>query len=304
MNLRNRLMDATARWFPTHLMGERRWLAALWRTFFYAIGPTAPFRFRTRDYEMYAVPDRWHLSRTVIRQGYWESYITEIVRTHLRPGMLVADVGANYGHYAMTAANLVGPDGLVLAFEPIPSVYEDLSRNATLTRHDNVRTFPIALGAVEGEADLVVDSSSSGWSSLVENVVPSPGERTRVQVRRLSDIIHTVCPSRRLSVLKIDTEGFEAQVIAGAWDVLERDRPLVIMEFSDARIRSAGEDPDKLLERLLTLGYRARIIDEANERLLPVAPPVGDWPERYASGLVRTDDGWFTDLLLEPGESE
>ena len=302
------MMSVTARAFPTQLMGERRWLAGLWRVLFYAIGPTEPFRFRTRDYEMFAVPQKWHLSRSVIRKGSWESYITDVFRSHLRPGLTVVDVGANYGHYALTAANAVGRDGLVLAFEPQPVVFTDLRRNASLLPHHNLQVFAMALGDTNGDAVLAVDTTTSGWSSLVAELVPSPGDSITVPVRRLGDVLAEVAPSRKVGLMKIDVEGFEAQVFRGAWDVLERDRPVVFTEFSLTRIRRAGEDAGALLERLFALGYQASLIDEKNSRLVPASLPVEDWATRYGAHLNNVETGdWFVNMVLEaksPAEVE
>lgn len=294
-------MNALARCFPTQRMGEHGWLAALWRVLFYAVRPTQPFRFKTRDYEMFAVPQRWHLTRTVIRKGHWESFVTEVWRSYLRPGMTVVDVGANFGHYALTAANVVGPDGLVLAFEPQPGVCADLSRNSSLVPHGNIRAFAFALGDANGEAVMTVDASTSGRSSLVGDLVPNPGETIRVPVRRLGDMLAEVAPSRKVGLIKIDAEGFEAQVFRGAWEVLERDRPVVFTEFSLNRILRAGEDPEALMERLFALGYQARLIDEKNARLVPAVLPVQSWVTRYGAHLNNAGTAdWFVNLVLEP----
>jgi FkbM family methyltransferase len=298
--MRNRMMRAVSRFFPTQLMGERPWLAALWRVLFYAIGPTEPFRFRTRDYEMFAVPQRWHLSRSVIRRGIWESYVTQLFRSYLRPGMTVVDVGANYGHYALTAANLIGPDGLAIAFEPHPSVCADLRRNASLVTHDNLLVFAIALGDTNGETEMAVDSKTSGRSSLVAELVPNPGETIRVPVRRLGDLLAEVAPSRRVGLMKVDVEGFEAQVFTGAWDILKRDLPVVFTEFSMARISRAGQNAGALLERLFALGYQAKLIDEKNLQLVPASLPVESWATLYGAHLNNVQTGnWFANIVLE-----
>jgi FkbM family methyltransferase len=281
-------------------MGEQRWLAGLWRVLFYAIGPTEPFRFRTRDYEMFAVPQKWHLSRSVIRKGSWEPYITELFRSHLRPGMTVVDVGANYGHYALTAANAVGRDGTVLAFEPQPGICADLKRNASLLSHDNLLVFAIALGDRDGEALMTVDRTTSGWSSLVAELVPSPGDPIRVPVRRLCDVLAEVAPHRKVGLMKVDVEGFEAQVFRGAWEVVEEHLPVIFTEFSPSRMERAGENAGALLERLCTLGYHASVIDEKRSRLVPASPPVESWVARYGEHLNNVDaDDWFVNLVLE-----
>jgi FkbM family methyltransferase len=296
-------MRVAAAAFPTRLMGERPWLAALWRVLFYAIAPTRPFRFRTRDYEMIAVPDRWHLSRSVLRKGHWERFVTDVFRSHLQPGMTVVDVGANFGHFALTAAHAVGAEGRVLAFEPHPRVFADLVRNAALLPHGNLQAFPCALGETRGEMPMAVDEKTSARSSLVAELVPNPGRPVMVPVRRLDEVLAEVAPSRRVGLIKVDTEGFEGQVFRGIGEVLVRDRPVLLTEFSPKRMEQAGTDGEALLEQLQALGYRIRILDEKAFRIVAASLPARTWRERFPSSLNNVDsEAWFCNLLLEPGD--
>ena len=53
--------------------------------------------------------------------GAYDTYLTDLLRRFLRPGMGVLDIGANIGVFALLAAAKVGPDGYVLAVEPNPA---------------------------------------------------------------------------------------------------------------------------------------------------------------------------------------
>lgn len=118
--------------FSTHRMRGSKALATLWRVLFYLLRPRQPFVMRTRDYRLLAHPCKGGLTRAVIRRGYWEALETEIFCGLLRPGGLVIDVGANFGHYALIAANAIGPEGLVVAFEPDPETFALLDANRKL----------------------------------------------------------------------------------------------------------------------------------------------------------------------------
>jgi len=54
--------------------------------------------------------------------GFWESWVTVAVARHLQAGMCCVDVGANYGYYTLLMASFVGPEGRIIACEPIPSL--------------------------------------------------------------------------------------------------------------------------------------------------------------------------------------
>jgi FkbM family methyltransferase len=293
-HLRQRLMEWIAAWYPTAAMDRRPLLAAIWRLLFYALGPEWPFHLRTRYYDLWAVPRRDHCSRAVLRRGYWERYETEVFRAQLRPGMLVADVGANFGHYSLVAAREIGSDGLVLACEPQPPVRADLERNVALNRAGNIRVLPYAIGERDGSTAFVVDAYNVGGSSRSVANVTVVGAQYEVPLRRLATVLAEQCPDRRLGLLKMDVQGGEASVLDGAWEIIERDRPVVMLEFWPDGLRRAGADPVAVLNRFGALGYALRLVQEREQRLLPIDNAIDTWPG-YNLG-----PGWQVNLLLVP----
>src|SRR5436190_21304843 len=85
----------------------------------------------------------------------------ELVRV-LRPGDVFYDVGANVGFLSLIAARIVGPDGHVYSFEPMPEIARAVGRNAALNGFDNVTVVEVALADLAGEAVLRIPEVNQG----------------------------------------------------------------------------------------------------------------------------------------------
>lgn len=137
------------------------------------------------------------------------------------------DIGAHVGTWTVQLA----PHSLeTFAFEPQQQTYFGLCGNLFLNGVKNVRPFNLALGATPGEATLRVISPDGGGSSIVElptNQNPSGTERVMVQTLdsfELTDV----------SLIKIDVEGAEFDVLRGALRTILTCEPKIIFESWDA----------------------------------------------------------------------
>ncbi len=170
----------------------------------------------------------WALSA---RRGEWERPVIDAFAAAIRPGDVVYDVGAWIGPYTLLAAQLAGPTGRVVSFEPDPVARAQLARNVALNGASNVRVVPIALSDRNGTARL------SGGES--EAVVGATGD-TEVETMTLPDFI---AREGQPDVVKVDIEGGELRLDT---DALSRARQ-VFMEVHVPAFRAAGADPDAYL---------------------------------------------------------
>jgi FkbM family methyltransferase len=269
---RTRLFQWIADRYPTPAIARGGAPRALWKTLFYLVGPQAPFAMRTADYRLWVDPKkRKDIARTILHRGQYEPIETAIMLRYLQPGMTMIDIGANIGHYAMVAARAVGAAGTVVAFEPEPENYAALAANLKLNDLERATAENLALGAVPGELTLYRDDANRGGHSLAQANVQRAGEGARVRVTTL-DAYAAKLVGRRVGFIKIDVQGAEAQVIAGAAGVLARDKPAILMEFWPHGIRGMGSDPMAPVEALLGLGYALQAIERdapGNLRALP-----------------------------------
>jgi FkbM family methyltransferase len=292
-NMRNALFQTIARIFPTRHIGTNRLLSAIWRTLFYLIRPNEPFIMQTAHYPVEAHPGRETLTRALIRRGYWEPLETRVFVELLSPGVMVVDAGANFGHYALTASSLVGRNGLVFAFEPHGPTHSLLSRNAGLQQHRNLRPVRAGLGAEDAELPIYADAGNPGGHSFLDwNRREDTGTAETVPIFALDGFLAREAPGRTLSMLKIDVQGFEMDVLNGAAETITRDRPNVLCEVTPGVLARTAGGHRILLTFFEGRDYRATILWPDEDRLEPVEF------DRLARMLDETDREYF-DVLFQ-----
>jgi FkbM family methyltransferase len=171
----------------------------------------------------------------------------------LDPGETALDVGANLGQMTSLMRHCSGPTGRVIAFEPHPDIFQELSLNmqpSMVGSHDApVTLHQLALGEQQGFA--VLDTGphwamNRGMSKLVTRDTPAAGNQIQVQVVTLDNICSD---TGKIGVCKIDVEGHELQVLHGASQLISRQqiRDIVFEDF--------GRYPSPVHQWLLNHGY-------------------------------------------------
>jgi FkbM family methyltransferase len=170
------------------------------------------------------------------------------VEPRVRSGSRVVDVGAHVGFFTQRFATWVGPQGSVLALEPEPVNFGRLRRRMSRTGLAP-RVVAVNAAAVEspGGFFLRVDPTHPGDHQLA-------GEGLPVRGVTLDEMVDREDP-RPLSLVKIDVQGAEARVLAGASETLRGLRPTLLVEVDDERLRRQGSSAGELLDDLAALGY-------------------------------------------------
>lgn len=195
----------------------------------------------------------------LLLDGFWEMWLTIFFARHVQPGMMIMDVGANFGYYTLLFGSLVGPQGRVYAVEPNPAVVPKLRRSIDINGLSGRTTLiEAAAGAIEGgEAVLFVPRGEPKNSMVVagpEGLETSSGRLYKVPRARLDRLAATV---PRFDLVKIDAEGAEQDIVAGMEGILHRDKPTLLLEFNSARYA----DPAGFIDRLNASYSRMRYIN-------------------------------------------
>lgn len=179
-----------------------------------------------------AAPLDDYVGRAVFYIGELDRKITWVCRRIVRPGDHVLDIGANLGLVTMILARLVGPDGRVDAFEPLPAMCELLEQAIERNQLRNVHLHRMALGDEAGELALSVPRGHAGAASFLPEQRFAEQDEVRVPVHTLSEIM--AGSTNRARLVKIDVEGFESRVLTGGAEYFDRLPPeTVLFELYD-----------------------------------------------------------------------
>jgi FkbM family methyltransferase len=206
-------------------------------------------------------PLRIHLRRN---RSFWlrnplesESFPFAMLRHLVHPGDVVYDIGANLGLYSRFLVTCLGAERVV-AFEPVAENRALLAHNLAIGGiADRVTVLDVALADEDGSAEFQLDDmqSTSGTLSAVTGGGASEGRRNlglgpltrKVSCRRLDSLLAEGLP--RPDVIKLDVEGAEALVLAGADQILRGAAPRLVVELHGAAVAR------EVLCRLADLGY-------------------------------------------------
>jgi len=180
-----------------------------------------------------------HIAFELANGRYWEEWMLDIFRQHYVPDTDMLDIGAHIGTSALLMEEICSNDCTVHAFEPI---YHRLISHTLLLNQissERVRVYPYAVGNETKE----ISTTIKNWSlpanfgaSALDHSVPVPKGADyfgNLHVTLPVIKINTPFLTRRISLIKIDVEGMEIQVVSGIKDLIERDRPVILIEIWD-----------------------------------------------------------------------
>jgi FkbM family methyltransferase len=195
----------------------------------------------------------------------YEPDVQRALASHVVPGAVCLDVGANLGFFSVLMAQAGA--GKVYAFEPFPLAYELLRRNIAENRFAE-RIVPLSIAAAErnGAASICfapgVNNSNHGGMFVPasdNSAIARAHSEVAVETARLDDLVPDDAP---VSLVKMDIEGSELRALRGMQRILARDRPVIVLEFNTYTLRNMGEvNPQDLLDALETWDYAATPAD-------------------------------------------
>lgn len=208
----------------------------------------------------FALSPQSDLFRRVVSEGSYEPELASLYAQHIDPERDIIDVGANVGFFTVFGAKQLSK-GRVLAVEPTTGAYARLNRNIERNGvSEKVIAHKGLASDTDGEATINAVAGREEYASIGELVHPSIREQAAssatcetVPVSRLDDLVarHDLRPA----LMKVDVEGAEARVFAGAQEVLAKHRPVVISELSNFLLRRMDTHGGEVVRMFQDLGY-------------------------------------------------
>ncbi len=183
---------------------------------------------------------------------WWELHVIENIRRFGKPGSIIIDIGAHIGTHTVEMSRVVGKKGFVIAFEPQKKIGRELLKNLELNECLNVLHVQCVLGKEEGFSFLGPENVSNEGSRYVSKVqlVEQVPMRT-LDSFQLNDV----------SLIKIDVENMEKEVLEGARETIERNLPVLLIEVMGNFEKAFEENVDMdvarrgVIEMIQDFGY-------------------------------------------------
>ncbi|AZM54541.1 FkbM family methyltransferase [Streptomyces sp. WAC 01529] len=249
----------------------------------------------------FAVDTQDLIQRYLYLFGVWEPNMTRWLRSRLRGGDVLVDVGANVGVFAVLGSRLVGDTGRVVAVEASPAFHRRLLRNAALNGCENIRAVNAAVSDSHKSLTFILASSHNmGANSIVP--YEGPAESTfEARALPLPELLEAdeIAGAR---VIKIDVEGAEGGVVRGLRPVLDRLRPDVeiAVEVTPERMAQLGDSADELLATMREHGFHSyRLANDYAPQSYPRAMRSPAPPVRWRGPVVGETELVFSRVDAE-----
>jgi FkbM family methyltransferase len=214
-------------------------------------------------YNVFVIADDEYIGPLIQAGHEWDGWMRADVGEYYVPGTEILDIGANIGYNALMFSDY----GPVYAFEPIFHKIVKLNIENNKLKHV-IHSVPIALSDKSEVVSMYMANSvkntglrNYGGTSIYTDEGTDYSTETKVDCRRLDDIYK----GGRVSIIKIDVEGHELQVLEGARDTIKRDLPTILIEIHEY-------DESKVPSLLKELGYIRDPIERPEKMFLFPSP--------------------------------
>lgn len=188
----------------------------------------------------------------ILYHAFWDKMFLEelnIIKDFVRQGDKVIDIGGNLGFFVLILNELVGDSGKIYSFEPSKKLHHKLTSTIKINNLQNVSIVNLALGESEGSTTLHYNPRQSGLSSIISDF---EGDTLSEEIKITTLDNFSTNLTGRVSFIKIDTEGYEPQVLKGAKELIKRDRPTIYIELGGEHQQTSADS----LKILKALNYK------------------------------------------------
>lgn len=191
-----------------------------------------------------------------IRQGFYEPHVQRLFCSLIKPGMIVCDIGANFGQHTIVLSKLVGPTGKVFAIEASPINTEYIRHTVDANKCNNIEIIQCGVWSHETELTFshVENAEATSFCSNkddIKTIEPNPACKYQtIKVSTLDDLIVS-----DIDFIKIDIEGAELFAMKGAKNFLMRKAP-ILMELNVFTSRTfMGVEINEVIDYMESHGY-------------------------------------------------
>lgn len=177
----------------------------------------------------------------------------------LKDKSVVFDVGANIGYTTLLFSKKC-PAGKIISIEPSEKLYKIFTAQLNLNENKNVTPLNIGLGEKRKTARLYqVNEYNSGMNRVLEDSnsqIPSEN----IEIKTLDDLLAEL-QLETVNAIKIDVEGYEYNILKGAYKTLKTKQPILLIEIDDFNLKQQQASPKDIFRLLFELNYSVFLAD-------------------------------------------
>ncbi len=267
---------SVARMIPHYIRGKHRVIKKM-----LPLG-NGNFQIELNDGSKILVPDLHEpVAFSSLIDGQYEPDTLALIKSWMKEGGNFIDVGANVGAICMPMASYLREHGSVLAIEGSPMIGAYLKESQKINTYSNLTVENVLCGEAEGEVDFYqAPDSHFGMGSRGQQFDQTP---IPLKMECLDELAKA---HRPVKAIKVDVEGFEYQVFAGAKKILAEDKPKIVFEFCDwADQRNTDVAIGDAQRLLMGMGYKIWLMDAYLNKQAPLNNPILE-----GSSMLVADD--------------
>jgi FkbM family methyltransferase len=201
--------------------------------------------------------------------GEYDSIMSKIFTTLIRPGQTVWDLGAERGWFSLLAGKIVGPTGRVDSFEAYYPNFKKLKGNISLNKMNWIKPVNLAIGQTVGKSWFRPPSDEITNKIKFLNSCDGVGYVSKEKFEDTIEITTTTLDAyaktsklKTLSLIKIDIEGSEYEALLKGKNVIKKFKPIIVIEYNRNTSTRAGNTMEKVDKLLSDYGYDRFVYDD------------------------------------------
>ena len=203
-----------------------------------------------------------HIERHLLWYGSYEKKESDTMQSLLTASTIFIDIGANVGYYSLLAAQMI-TTGRVYSFEPVSATYKKLLQNISLNDFSSIYCEQVAISNFTGQATVFLSADENTGMSGLQSAKNFSGKTEIINCITLDEAqVNFNIP--KIDLIKIDVEGSEVTVLKGMEQIINRYKPILLIEISIATLALHNEKIETIYELLFAKNYIAFQVIEAN----------------------------------------
>jgi FkbM family methyltransferase len=226
-----------------------------------------PIRIDSFKLDDYGVIQFANWENPLVEQKEIDQKYIDFLKKFIKEGDFVIDIGANIGHMTIPMAIICGKNGLTLSFDPNPYVFKILQKNAELNNMiSNIQAYNFAITDVDDEFYYNSSEASFNNGGISKEKKSRHGKYSlsqKIKGVNLEKFLQNTYPEKlsELRLIKIDTEGYDKEIIKSISNILIKYNPIVISECFG---KNSQADRFEHFELLKSKGYSLYHIEDFN----------------------------------------